>query len=1123
MNSIQQQDLVMAISPCGEIEPSPRIAVAARVAGGLGVLDLGKGDEWALRCLDSAISLSAGPIGVRVPTACAASVDEVIRVGGDKIELIVIGQESPWRVSDVSSSFRVFVEVADRAAAHRAVKSGADGLVLRGLEGGGAVSELSSFVLLQQLAADADVRLPLWVAGGIGPHTAAACIIGGAAGVVLDSQLALMPESDLPGDVTAAIRGMDGSETIIVQGRRYLRRGPKRYPGIDPVGEADSGTGESELDPDTLLPVGEDGWQAVEFARRWRDTGGAVHAIRDTILEAVENETAVEVLAPGSPLAEARGIAIPVAQGPMTRVSDQPGFAAQVAAKGALPFIALALANEEQTRRMLSDTAAALPDTPWGVGVLGFAPEEVRSAQLKIIREVRPSCVIVAGGRPSHAKALEEAGIATYLHVPSPGLLRQFLRAGSRRFVFEGAECGGHVGPRTSFSLWEAQLAVLEEFVDDQPDGGGEQLELFFAGGIHDARSAAMVAAMAAPLADRGARIGVLMGTAYLFTEEAVDCGTIMPTFQRYAIGAKSTALLTTAPGHATRCLPSPFVAEFERTRTNLPESGLDRRAIWEQLESLNVGRLRIASKGLRRDGDRMLAVDGPEQEAEGLFMAGQVAVLRDATTTVAALHDEVSCGSAEFQSARRATLRTDLGLRSKPRADPEAAPLDIAIIGMSCIFPNASDLAGYWRTILEGTDQITEIPADRWDINTYYSPKLDPTRPGQVSVGKWGGFLNQTPFDPVAYGIPPKVLNSIDPAQLLSLVTADQALKDAGYEHGRRRADHARTGVVFATAGGSDLGNALVLRTTLPAYIGDLPADLDDQLPTITADTFPGMLGNIISGRISNRLDFGGPNFTVDAACASSLAAVDAACKELALGASDLMLCGGVDFHNGITEYVMFSESHALSSTGRSRTFDSAADGTVLGEGVVCIVLKRLADAERDGDRVYAIIKGVGAASDGKALGLTAPRPEGQRLALERAYAAAGISPRDVGLVEAHGTGTVVGDRTELETLSEAFVNAGSRPGNCVLGSVKSQIGHTKSAAGLAGLVKAALSVYTGVRPPTIHLSSPNAAWQPATSPFVFVAEPSPWVRPAAEIRRDQLPRRSLRPRCHTDTAPRS
>ncbi|MFI6823422.1 SDR family NAD(P)-dependent oxidoreductase [Micromonospora sp. NPDC050187] len=1043
------------------------------------MFDLARGDRPTLRALEQAAARSAGPIGVRVPAGCAATVADVERAAKDRVRFVVLPADGSWPLRKSAERYRVLVEVTSRTEAHTAAANGAYGLIARGSEAGGRGGELSSFVLLQQLLADGSLDLPVWVAGGIGPRTAAACVVGGAAGVVVDSQLALMPESDLPEDVRAVIGRMDGSETVLRDGVRGVRRD----------GRPD-GAG-------ALLPVGEDGWLAAVFRQRWGRTTAAVRGIRAAITDGVGDAAAGASLAPGAPLARAWGVRIPVAQGPMTRVSDVAGFAAAVADDGALPFIALALASGEQSRRMLREAVQALGERPWGVGILGFAPEEVRAAQLAAVREARPPVVIIAGGRPAQAKALEADGINVLLHVPSPGLLRQFLRAGARRFVFEGGECGGHVGPRTSLSLWEAQALALEEFLDGAPTGTAAQVQVLFAGGIHDACSAAMVAALAGPLARRGVQVGVLMGTAYLFTREAVECGAIQPLFQRQAIAATSTAVLETAPGHVTRCLHSPYVDDFHRVRQELLAAGAAGRQVWESLEVLNVGRLRIASKGKRREGGGLVAVDEAGQHAEGLFMAGQVAVLRDARTTVATLHDGVTTGAQRFHAERIAALAAMFGPGGETADRASVPPLDVAIVGMACVFPESPDLSSFWQTILSGRDAVTEVPAQRWPVDTYYASEVDRSQTGRLSVSKWGGFVAPIPFDAIRYGIPPAALASIDPTQLLALEVASQALRDAGYASG---VDHSRTGVVFGAEVGSDMAHAQTLRMMLPTYLGEVPAELEDQLPVITEDSFPGVLANVITGRVANRLDLGGPNFTVDAACASSLAALDAACKELAAGTSDLMICGGADLHNGINDYLMFSSAHALSPTGRSRAFDSTGDGIALGEGVACVVLKRLAEAERDGDRIYAVIKGVGSSSDGRALGLTAPRAEGQRRALDRAYARGRVSPRQVGLIEAHGTGTMVGDRTELETLTRLFVEAGAQPGSCALGSVKSQIGHTKCAAGLAGLIKTALALYVGVRPPTINLTRPNPVWDPRHSPFAFYTQARPWNAPARE-----------------------
>ena len=1002
------------------------------------------------------------------------------------VGLAVLGVDAPWEVAETAAWCRVLVEVTSLQEARTAAASGADGLIARGMESGGRVSDLSTFVLLQQLLEDGTLSLPVWAAGGIGLRTAAACVLGGAAGVVLDSQLGLMPESDLPGDVMRLLRRMDGSETAVSPGRRGVRvtGRPARLAG--------------PRDPEehtTLLPIGQDGQLAAAFAARWRDTASAIRGLRAAIMDTFADDPAGHALAPGAPLASALGVRVPVAQGPMTRVSDQAGFAAAVAGDGAMPFIALALADGERSRTMLLDAATALGDRPWGVGVLGFVPEELRAAQLQAILDVKPAWAIVAGGRPVQAKELEQAGIATFLHVPSPGLLRQFLVSGVRRFVFEGAECGGHIGPRASFPLWEAQIEVIEDFLADSADQAGE-LQLLFAGGIHSQRSAAMVAAMAAALTRRGVQIGVLMGTAYLFTQEALDHGAIVPLFQRMALEADATALLETSPGHVTRALRTSFVDEFARERAGLEAAGADSQDIWMRLEMLNTGRLRLASKGRQHDGTE---IDEPTQAAEGLYMAGQVAVLRDAVTTVAALHAGVTTGASGFHERRRDELRQQLAGGGGDEAEA-AGPLDIAIVGMAGIFAGSSDLDGFWRTILSGQHNFTEVPPERWDPAIYYTPDFGAAKAGRRMMSKWGGFLQPVPIDPIRYGIPPSALGSIDPSQLLALEVANQALQDAGYAHDAPGADHSRTGVIFAAEPGSDDGGALALRALLPAYLGDLPPELDEQLPTFTEDTFPGHLSNVVAGRIANRFDLGGTNYTVDAACAASLAALDVACKQLSTGSADMMLSGAVDLHNSIGDFLMFGSVYALSPRGRIAAFDSSADGTALGEGVACVALKRLADAQRDGDRIYAVIKGVGAASDGRARSLIAPRVDGQVRAMRRAYRQAGVSPAEVGLVEAHGTGTLLGDQTELDSLTEVFTESSAQPGGCVLGSVKSQIGHTKSAAGLAGLIKAALGVYYGVQPPTSNLTSPNKAWDPERSPFAFLTEPRPWLAPAAQ-----------------------
>ncbi|MGW7573933.1 SDR family NAD(P)-dependent oxidoreductase [Streptomyces sp. NPDC054765] len=1106
------RDLVVALSPFEE--PGERIVVAAERAGALGLLDLGR-DAGAAR--DALARLGRLRHGVRVPVGCPLTPADL----PDETDTVLLADPRAYAAPGPHTAGpggavpgpddwagggrrRVWAEITTPEEAAAACAAGAGALVARGHESGGRVGELTTCVLLQRVLADPSVTVPVLAAGGIGPHTAAAAVAGGAAGVLLDSQLALTTEGEarLPRAVATAIRAMDGSETTLVAGHRVLTRPdlgtPAAAAGSGAAGPGADGeeTGPAGIAPllgardlhTQLLPIGQDGAFAARLAARHRTTGGLVQAVRAAVADHLAAAARTRPLAPRPGARH-----LPVAQGPMTRVSDESAFAAAVAAEGGLPFLALSVMDGEQARRLLAETAERLGERPWGVGLLGFAPPGLRREQLAAVAEFAPDYALIAGGRPAQAAPLEAAGTRTYLHVPAPGLLERYLAEGARRFVFEGQECGGHIGPRASFPLWEEQIERLTVHART-PGGTAEDLDLLFAGGIHDARSAAMAAAAAAPLAALGARIGVLMGTAYLFTEEAVATGAVLPGFQDTALACDRTVLLRTAPGHATRCAETAYAEEFAAAGRRLAAQGTDPRARWEELERRNLGRLRLASKGLRHtDGGRPAPVGEREQRREGLYMLGQAATARSATTTVAALHTAVTDGATARLTTRAEQFRTPDEQQERRQRDAE--PLDIAIVGMACFYPGAADTARFWSNVVAGVDSVTEVPAERWDTGMYHDP--DPARAGERTPSRWGGFLPPIPFDALAHGIPPASLTGIDPVQLLALEAAAKALADAGYAD--RDFDRARTSVVFGAEAGTELAGAYGLRALHPAYLGELPPGLDAELPRLTEDSFPGVLANVIAGRIASRLDLGGANCTVDAACASSLAALDLACRQLRDHDSDMALCGGADVHNGINDYLMFASVRALSPTGRCRPFDAAADGIALGEGVGALVLKRLTDAERDGDRIYAVIKAVGTSSDGRSLGLTAPRPEGQRRALERAYRRAGISPAQVGLLEAHGTGTVVGDTAELGVLTEVFEAAGAAPGSCTLGSVKSQIGHTKCAAGLAGLIKAARAVHTGVRPPTLHLTRPAADTGPDTGPFRFDAGSArPWPVPA-------------------------
>jgi acyl transferase domain-containing protein/NAD(P)-dependent dehydrogenase (short-subunit alcohol dehydrogenase family) len=427
---------------------------------------------------------------------------------------------------------------------------------------------------------------------------------------------------------------------------------------------------------------------------------------------------------------------------------------------------------------------------------------------------------------------------------------------------------------------------------------------------------------------------------------------------------------------------------------------------------------------------------------------------------------------------------------RVAPRPGLRAS--DIAIIGMSAIMPGAADLRRFWENILDKVSAIEEVPSERWPVALYFDPDRD--APDKIS-SKWGGFIPDTAFDPMRFGIPPASVPSIDPAQLLALVAAEAAMTDAGLA-GIGPDQRKRASVILGFTGGlGELGVQYAARSELARAMPSAPKETLDFLPRWTSDSFAGLLPNVAAGRIANRFDFGGANFIVDAACAASLAALRQSVMELEAGRSDLVLCGAVETGQGPFAFTCFSKAHALSPTGRSRAFDADADGTTISEGIAMLVLRRLEDAEAAGDRIYAVIKGVDGSSDGRALSLMAPLPEGQGRALRRSYDQAGYSPASVELFEAHGTGTVSGDAAEIESLSSLLIEHGAGPRACAVGSVKTLIGHAKGAAGLAGLIKVVLGLHHRVLPPHAGVEHPNTALRRPDCPIAVHQRALPWL----------------------------
>ncbi len=412
-----------------------------------------------------------------------------------------------------------------------------------------------------------------------------------------------------------------------------------------------------------------------------------------------------------------------------------------------------------------------------------------------------------------------------------------------------------------------------------------------------------------------------------------------------------------------------------------------------------------------------------------------------------------------------------------RPARTARSAADAVAIIGASGRFPKAPDLEAFWGNIRSGRDCIDEVPGDRWDVATYFHP--DPLHPG-TSYCRWMGAIDDVDrFDAPFFNITPREAELMDPQQRLFLQHAWQAFEDAALDPTALAGS--RCGV-FVGAGSSGYG------------------DLIDEH---NAYSLLGTSGSILAARIAHLLDLRGPCISLDTACSSSLVAIAEACNSLLVGDSDLALAGGVCVLIGPGMFIDTSKVGMLSADGRCFTFDDRANGFVPGEGAGVLLLKRLEDAERDGDPIHAVIRGWGVNQDGRTNGITAPNPQAQTRLMKDVYGRFGIEPASIGLIEAHGTGTPLGDPIEIEGLSDAFAGLGDRPGTCALGSVKSNVGHLLAAAGVAGAIKAMLAVERGELPPSINFVQMNEHISLDGTPFTVNTALRPWSRPTGGPRR--------------------
>ena len=428
----------------------------------------------------------------------------------------------------------------------------------------------------------------------------------------------------------------------------------------------------------------------------------------------------------------------------------------------------------------------------------------------------------------------------------------------------------------------------------------------------------------------------------------------------------------------------------------------------------------------------------------------------------------------------------------------------DIAIIGLAGRFPGSADVHAYWHNIINKVECVSDPPPQAWDMEAAYDPSG--TRTDRIYTKK-GGFLGElATFNPLKHAVTPNAVEGTEPAQWLALEIAREAFDAAGY--GKRIPQRERTAVIIGRGTyinranqthhlhGSLIDETIGLLSQLMPERSEedfelVRNDLQKSLPPFDPTSAQGLIPNIIAGRIANKLDLMGPAYTVDAACAASVVALEQAMKGLRSGDFDMALVGGSYIVSPAPMTMVFAQLQVLSRKGEIVPFSAESDGTVLGEGIGMVLLKRLDDALRDDDPIYATIKGVGTASDGSGRSVIAPRLEGATLAIRRAFADAEIEPDSVGLIEAHGLGTPVGDAVEFNALHEIY-GAAKQP--IALGTVKPMTGHLMPASGIAGLIKAALALHQQVLPPTLHGNRPNPQFNWKQSALYLNSEKQPW-----------------------------
>ncbi len=1016
------------------------------------------------------------------------------------------------------------MEVQSSAESRLALQLGAEFLTASGNEAAGPVNRKSSLTLIQEILPGLDI--PFFIRGSSGPLGAAAAIAAGCAGYILDTQMLLSPESPISTEWKNNLTSgsvLDASVIGQSMGSRYrffVRGVNERYNRLmklesavikdEPEAEAKRQELDDQIkalmiqgfsDDANLPPVGHGLIFAQKFAQEGLDVCEILDLYEKAAKEALEKPIKNYAFNEDSPFAEYHHVKFPIVQGPMAGITNKPDAIAPVSKNGALGCIALTGIRAEECRNILKATREKSGEYPFGAGLTLFDESEDVETRIEVVLTEKPDFVILAGGTPASVKQLRDGGIPAYIHAPSPVHIQAFLDEGADGLIWEGREAGGHIGSFFSMELWELGVQELLSRHDDEI----RHLRVIIAGGLINEMGAALAAAMLHPLTEKGIKVGLQMGTAYLMTCEAIESKMIPVSFQKALLKATETITGGETVNQTTRFLSSSGSKELLKRELCLKDDGMalkERKKVIEELTE-QAWNAAVEEEKTSGNGEEPLLENAGDAESDSLTVisCGEVIAACDESFSIADLHERMTSGGKEV---------LDRGKKQRIEVSDGFYGDAAAVIGMGCVFPGADSIAQFWDNILRKKCFVKEVPPEVWDANVYYDPEM---KSSDKSASRMGAFVEGFEKDPIKFRVAPIAAPSIDIVQFMALEAAYQAMEDAGYASGHEF-NRTRTGVVL----GSCMGGGIWERYTLRAYWeryaltmlshprieGMKPEEREElfqetekrfkeSLPEFTEESCPGALGCILSARIGRCFDLRGASYTIDGACASAMAALQTALDGLRNGRYDMVLAGAADAAVTPTTFILLSNIDALSDTG-SFPFDQRADGFVVGEGAGVVILRRWKDAVKDGDKIYALIRDIGGSNDGRMRGVTAPDFKGQARAIESAYKNIPVTPADISLVEAHGTATPLGDVTEMRSLTRAFSPYTKNKGSVALGSVKSMIGHLKTAAGIAGFIKTVLALHHRILPPTINCEKPRKDIDWENSQFYINREPLPW-----------------------------